>query len=230
MKIGIYDTDKDLCEQAKEIIKTYAEHTLTDIKIHIFHKKNEMILHGTLTSPLDVLFLSLDSDNRNGIDIAKEINKIAPECQIVYYSDDIKHATEIYTTVHTYFVLKTELEKRIEEIFHKILTLKQEKRRRHIFSVIGGRKVILSSEEIIYFERVKRITKIVTGFGIYEIRDKLDDLITQLPPKDFFRCHNSYIVYLPAVREITKSSFIMSNQDNIVISRKYLKEAKELFI
>lgn len=229
MRIGIYDSDKCWCEQIKAIVEDYAKQILFDVKVHTFGKKTEIMNHGTSVSFPDVLFLSMDEDGTNAIDIAKEINEKSKECQVVFYSDNLKYVTEVYSTVHTYFVLKDQLEERIGEIFHKIFEKQREKKKRHIFSVIGGKKVVLSSEEIIYFERVKRTTRVVSSFGTYEIRDKLDDLITSLPQQDFFRCHNSYIVYLPAVREVSKGNFVMCNHDTVAISRSYLKAVKELF-
>ena len=60
--------------------------------------------------------------------------------------------------------------------------------------------------------------------------DKLSALIERLPEPDFVRCHNSYIVYLPAVREMLADVFLMDDGREVMISRSYRKIAKAAFM
>ena len=50
-----------------------------------------------------------------------------------------------------------------------------------------------------------------------------------LPPLDFVRCHNSVVVHLRQVREMKKDRFVLDNDTEIMISRRYLKKTKEAF-
>ena len=106
----------------------------------------------------------------------------------------------------------------------------EQKSERLIFSVVGGKEVILAPEDILYFERSGRVTRIVTVWGNYEIWDKLKDVMDKLSEVDFVRCHNSYIVYMPAVRELGKSCFILKNGTKIMISRSHMKGVKAAFM
>ena len=47
---------------------------------------------------------------------------------------------------------------------------------------------------------------------------------------DFVRCHNSYIVYMPAVKEMEKGYFILKNDTKIIISRSHIKMVKSAFM
>lgn len=229
MRIGIYDVDKSWCEQMRQIVETYAKQMSFDVKIIIFDDRNTIMEYGMRNRFPDVLFLSLDENGKAGIEIGREINGKSQECQIVFCSDNFEYAMDVYTVEHTSFVIKEQFKNRINEIFCEIKKNKLKRKKRYVFSATGGKKVILYSEEIIYFERIRRTTRIVSTFGIYEIRDKIDDLLEVLSEKDFFRCHNSYIVYLPAVREVSSGNFVMSNWDMVAISRNYRKIVKEMF-
>ena len=56
--------------------------------------------------------------------------------------------------------------------------------------------MILAPEDILYFERSGRVTKMVTVWGNYEIWDKLKDVMTKLSEVDFVRCHRQlYCIY-----------------------------------
>ncbi|HIZ64887.1 MAG TPA: LytTR family transcriptional regulator DNA-binding domain-containing protein, partial [Candidatus Blautia pullicola] len=70
----------------------------------------------------------------------------------------------------------------------------------------------------------------VTLWGDFQIWDKLDEIMEWLSNLDFVRCHNSYIVYLPAVREMEKGAFLLTEGIKITISRSYGKAAKAAFM
>lgn len=234
MNIGIYGKDSLWQKKAKEIIGEHLRQISLDGMIYCYTKKDSLLEIETENQRMaDVLFLDLDygenrdSDGGNGIDMAALINKKWPECQIVYCSENLNYATEVYSTVHTYFVLKEQLANRIENIFQRIFWELRQRKKRMVFSVIGGKKISLLPEEILYFERVKRITRIVSSFGEYEIRDKLDSIAEKLPQREFLRCHNSYIINRFAVYEKGKNCFVMRNGDNVAISRSYVKTIRE---
>ena len=54
--------------------------------------------------------------------------------------------------------------------------------------------------------------------------------MVKLSEVDFVRCHNSYIVYMPAVRELGKGCFILKNGTKIMISRSHMKRVKMAFM
>lgn len=229
MNIGICGKENTDMMQIMQILQEYADMASMKLELSYFLEKEELLEAVKQKNNIDVVFLEIESDFKESISMASSINVEYPECQIVFYSKSLQYATEVYGTVHTYFVLKDELPKRVEEIFRRILEEQKEKQKRIQLSVIGGTKLILSPEEIIYFERTKRITRVVSIYGIYEIRDKLDDVMTKILPKDFFRCHNSYIIGISSIREITKNHFIMVNGDSVTISRSYKKLAEKMF-
>ena len=141
----------------------------------------------------------------NGITLAGQINGIWPECQIIFVAEDLSSAVDAYETDHAYYILKDQVADLIE-------------------------RVLLAANEIIYFERRKRVTVVRTTVGTYEVRDRLDVLEKMLFPEEFVRCHTSYIVYLPAVRAVEGNSFLMQDGSWVPISRGYQKMVKRYVI
>ncbi len=172
----------------------------------------------------------VDLGEESGIALAGKINKKWKSCQIIYLTNYLSYATETYHTAHTFFVLKEQFQDRIGEVFGKILHTIEQKSENLVFSAIGGKEVVLAPEDILYFERSGRITRIVTVWGNYEIWDKLGSVMEKLSKMDFVRCHNSYIVYMPAVRELGKGCFILKNGTKIMISRSHTKAVKTAFM
>lgn len=228
MVIGICDDDKTWRQRAKRLLKNWFENAEKEVEVLCFAQGGELLEY--VGAALDVLFLDIELGEDNGIAIARRVNEKWKHCQIVYLTNFLFYATEVYHTEHMFFVLKEQFERRLEEIFQKLFHQMQQKERILLFSVIGGNRLCLAPDEILYLERLRRVTRVVTVWGDYAIWDKIDVLEQKLPKPDFLKCHNSYIVYLPAIREQQKNEFLMKNGDRITISRSYLKKAKDGFL
>lgn len=228
MRVGVCDDDSKWYKQAKEIIEAYGKKT--DTKIEILYFPQGESLETYEGDPMEAIFMDVDLGEENGIVLAEKINKRWKNCQIIYLTNYLSYATETYHTDHTFFVLKEQFQDRIGEVFGKILHTMEQKSERLIFSVVGGKEVIFAPEDIFYFERSGRVTRIVTVWGNYEIWDKLKDVMDKLSEVDFVRCHNSYIVYMPAVHELGKGCFILKNGTKIMISRSHMKGVKAAFM
>lgn len=228
MVAAICDDDIVWVKQEEEILRAYAQKTFLELQIEIFSSREELLLHED--TPIDIIFMDIELGQDSGIMTAKEVNEKWKNCQIVYVTNYLFYATDVYNTEHSFFVLKDQFADRIADIFQKILHVWHQRADRLIFSVIGKTDIILCPGDIYYFERDKRVTNIVTVWGVYTVWDKLDDIMDRLSPIDFARCHNSYIVYFPAVREIRKNAFILNNEQKIVISRSYMKSVREQFM
>jgi len=173
--------------------------------------------------------VELEADN--GIRVAAVLNEKWPECAICFVTNYLFYTSDSYETEHVYFVLKEQFAKRIGNIFHKIIHMQEQVQKTLFFEVIGGngKNISLSPKDILYFERKKRRTQIHTIWGTYEVWDKISDIEKQLSEPDFVRCHNSYIVYLPAVRELSMTSIIMKDDTVIAVSRNYAAHTKRVF-
>ena len=228
MRVGICDDDSKWYQKAKGIIEAYGKKV--DIKIDVLYFSQGENLEVYEGAPLEAIFMDVDLGEESGIALAGKINKKWKSCQIIYLTNYLSYATETYHTAHTFFVLKEQFQDRIGEVFGKILHTIEQKSENLVFSAIGGKEVVLAPEDILYFERSGRITRIVTVWGNYEIWDKLGSVMEKLSKMDFVRCHNSYIVYMPAVRELGKGCFILKNGTKIMISRSHTKAVKTAFI
>lgn len=64
-----------------------------------------------------------------------------------------------------------------------------------------------------------------------DISEKLSELEKKLNPIIFVRCHNSFIVNFMAVREFTRTDFVLNDEVSIIpISRYKLNETRERFL
>ncbi|MBQ2923488.1 MAG: response regulator transcription factor [Tyzzerella sp.] len=229
LRIGICDDEQHWHDEAKRIINMYASSIECPVELEFFGGKQELL--GYSGKPLDAIFMDIELEQDNGIEVVCQINEKWPECSVIYVTNYLFYATDSYQTQHIYFVLKEQFERRIANIFNKILHQRKQVQNTLVFEVIGGtcKEVSLSPKDILYLERKKRRTQIHTIWGTYEVWDKIADIEKRLPEFDFVRCHNSYIVYLPAIRIFTMTSITMKDGVVIAVSRNYAMHTKTVF-
>lgn len=229
MIIAICDDDRIWLQSARERIHNYTTEVGIDAKILTFQTSDDLLTHEG--HPVDAVFLdiNLKDQQADGIDIAKQINSKWEFCQIVFVTNHIHYAMDVYESVHSYFVTKEQFADRLGVIFQHILDHQEQRRKSLLFVCIGKDIVKLAPEEIYYFERKDRKTYLFTVWGSYELYDRIDDLEERLACENFVRCHNSFLVYAPNIRKMKGNAFYMPDGQIITISRRYQKTAKQAF-
>ena len=56
----------------------------------------------------DIAVLDILMDEIDGIDLAVKLNRLVPECQIIFLTGYISYATRAYDAEHAFYVLKAE--------------------------------------------------------------------------------------------------------------------------
>lgn len=199
--------------------------------------KNMLFLLEDKNSHIDILLLDINFSNsssgisQNGIDIADQVHKINPLCQIIFVSAHKGFFEQVYLTEHIAFLSKPVkpfyLKSALERAIVQINAVSDSS-----FVVISGRKNIrLRSDEVEYMEHMTRITQIHLSNGsITETYEKLNEILEKAKYKNFVRCHESYIVNFRFVTRHTVSEFSLVSQKKIPISYKYRNSIKSQFI
>lgn len=225
MVMMICDEDRLWCLKCQGLLETYAEKKQIRADIHAVLSAGE--LEVWKEDVPDVLFLDVELEKgKTGIRTAAEVNGRWPKCLIVYVTRHMSYATDVYDTEHLLFVHKEQFEERLPQIFRKIGERRAYKERNLLLPCIGGRSLQLAPEEIYYFERRRRQTFVTTAWGEHRLKERLEEILPRLSEEVFVRCHNSYVVCLPNVREFLKSDLVMKNDARIPISRAFEKHTK----
>lgn len=227
LRIGICDDDVVWQEKVTETLRTYSKQEILEISISCFSDANSLEMYDG--KALHILFMGIELKGINGIDLAMNVNARWPDCQIVYMTKQISHAMDVYRTQHIYFVLKDCFEEYFEKIMDKAKLNLRVRKQKIIMYIHGRKKLIFTPDEILYFEREKRITRIVSKKGEFVTNEKMDSLIERIPLSDFVRCHNSYIVNFSAIDKYEKNMFYIIDGKKISLSRSYREQAKRAF-
>lgn len=221
--IIIIDDMKEHIQYIQDIINTMNH----QFQIQTFLDIHDVLLHMDQFPDHSIIIIDILLKNHSGIELAKELNQLHKNFQIIFISSYLEKATEVYETNHCYFVYKPESKKRlpmaIEKAIHQII----ESQKVLTISLKDKTKIILLND-IMYIERIQRYSYIYTVHETIKTAQKIKDLLEQLPLQ-FIRTHNSYIINAYYVSEIKRTHVILNNQQPIPISRAHQLKLKKQF-
>ena len=106
-------------------------------------------------------------------------------------------------------------------------------RQGQLSGALDGRQYNIPVSEIMYIESVDSRTFIYTSQKVYESRQRIYELEENLKPKHFLRISKSSLVNLMKIISVKPAlggrfSAVLSNGEEIIISRKYVSELKKV--
>lgn len=225
--IAICDDDGVQIRKTEKLIQQKAARFSPEIDL--FSNGAELIraVKKALYSP-DLAVLDIHMPGNSGIEVAKTLNQLVPDCRIIFLTSFLGYATEVYETRHSYFILKSELDDRIDAALTKALEDKVQEPR---IRFREGRTVqAVAISELLYLERILKKTAIVLCSGKKHFTSaKAEELLKDVPPGRFIHCHQSFWVNTEKITGMKTDSFALINGEEIPISRSRKKEAREAF-
>lgn len=227
VKIAIFDDEKVIVDYVEELLRKYIKQEVRIYKYTDIQKFRKDFRKGILEE-LDILYIDIKIDKSNGITIAKKLQEDNPRLKIVYMTAYSEYSEEIFRTNPTYLLLKPIKKEKLEESLKKAMEENEDKGDIKTFYV-KGKIFNIKINSIKYIESNKRIATIYEKDFKQNIYTKLSDL-EKILPKQFVRCHQSYIVNLGQVRELNSHEFVLNTGEKIPVSQAKYKDTKSTFI
>ncbi|MBA4602150.1 LytR/AlgR family response regulator transcription factor [Thermoactinomyces mirandus] len=193
----------------------------------------------------DIVFLDIELDEENGLDLAKQLEKLNPTPAIVVATAYDEYALQAFDTNAIDYILKPFGEERIMHTLEKLRNLQKigkgvpvpyylkNDRNGKIAVSANDKIVLLSFDEILFFESFEGKCIIKTLKQEYKINEALVEVEKKVNHAQFLRVHRSYIVNLDHIEEIqpwfnSTCNLIMKDSSRVPVSRTYMKELKRI--
>lgn len=229
-EIVLCDDEQDYIERAVKVLDEFIGAKTPNYKIFTYNNPKDLIkdLKEKKVVPI-IIFMDIDFETTNGIKVVEELNKLAKETRIVYLTNYLKFATDVYNTEHFYYVKKGELKDRLPDILEKYRQEVENESKFFRANLKNNKYLSIKMKDIAFFERQGRYTCIHMVDGEeYLMKDNLNSIAEKL--EDYFvRCHNSYIISLNHVSEYKRDRMEVCGED-IPISRHYQSDIKERYM
>ncbi len=228
--IAVCDDDEAQLKATLDLLGDFASSRQMELDVRSYAKTCDLLSELHDFNP-DLVFMDIEFDGQpEGILAVHVINEQVPDCQVVYLTNYLQYAVDVYRTDHVWFVLKTQLEQRLPELFDKLSAIEASKRKHVVVETKDGAIINMACADIRYIERRERVTHIVTKDATYHVREKVSSLLERLPKGLFARCHYSFVVNMEHVSEIHASDLTLDDGTRLIVSRNYAKAFRERYL
>ena len=229
LKITICDDNREHLRYTADLVRK--ELTSYQTELFLFSNAEELLnsIQQAQVIP-DIAVLDILLDSRNGIDLAKQINRLLPACKIIFLTGYPEYATASYEAEHIWFVLKSVADNYIGLALQKALAVSVDSPDRiGITARISGKSFFLPLGNILYISRVGRKAQIVCKDCAYLVSSPPQTLINENVQPFLIRCHQGYWVNLRLITSLDKNEFVLEGNQHIPISRGFRDEARKRF-
>ena len=176
----------------------------------------------------DIAVLDIRMADVDGIALAKEVNRLAPACRVIFLSSYAGYLMDAYEAEHIYYVLKSDEAARLPVALRKALgALSAEKT---LTLRRGGSYQRVGLDTVLYLERSLHKTIVHTTDGTLETTQSPQALLESGHAEaDFIRCHQSYWVNCRAIVGMEHETFCLSDGTRVPISRSRRNDARAAF-
>ena len=223
INIAICDDDPQSIEHTKSMLDTWSTETGTDSHILCF-KNGDDLLTKTMTQRFDIVFLDIVMPFLNGIDVAKELRTFDQSLKIVFLSASSQFAIDSYATKAIDYCLKPLTYSRLKEVMDACLQSMDNQAKSITLKTKGGYQRVFvhdieyieaQNKRVLFFFRGKDALAVSESFHYFQSK-----LATQ---KEFFKCHRSYLVYIPNVENFNNSRIMTKSGRILPIARGFTK-------
>ena len=226
----VCDDNINILERLSKMLETIFINNSLDANIVLEAIEGKPVIEFIANNTVDVLLLDINLKGKiSGLHIAEELRKINKNAYLIFTTAHLEYAMLAYKFKTFDYLPKPITFERLEEtilrLFGDLEGIHQKS-----YIKIGKSQTIVNEQDIHYIKRDGMKLVYHTSNQNFETYSSFAKIETDLP-KNFVRCHKSYIVNINNISNIETSANIISfgNDDYCLIGPKYKNNFMEVF-
>jgi len=220
MHIGICDDEKNIRELlAGKVTKQYP-----DADIILFSSGEELLLSD---KQIDILFLDIQMQGRNGMEAARELRKKDKGVILVFVTGVEDYVFQAFDVGAFHYIVKPVDDAKFEDVLYRAVSeVKSQKMHEKepedkcLMINNGGVHIKVMLEDIVYAEIFNRKIVIHKTDETIEYYGKMSDLET-LAGENFFRPHRAYLINFKYVEKYDASTVYLEKGSVLMAKGKF---------
>ena len=219
-----------ICDDDKDIVRA--------LQIYLSNRNYELLCAYTGREALDfvkkgdvsLVLLDIMMPLLNGMDAARELREHNLISKIVFLTTSPEFAIESYDVDASGYLLKPVDREKLYKLLDKCLSaVSKPADSIAVHTTFGYQNVLMHHIEFIEAQNKKVMLALYDGQRL-EVIGRLSDYEKLLTvEKGFFKCHRSYIVYMPAVEHFSATELVTKSGTKISISRGLSKSFQDAY-
>ena len=234
INIAICDDEKPFQEKMRKIIALYMEQKEVEYSICTFGNGRDLLRFCTESDQETIVFLDINMDVVDGIEIATRIRELSSSIYIVFVTAYIKYSLEGYKVKAVRYIIKGDKNfgQSIEECIDAILEDMNYGIKKLDFNFREGKKE-LSIDNIVYIEsNLHTITFHVSRCNSkkYTMTATLNEIENRLNEFGFLRIHQSFLINLSHLKIVRTYIAEMDDGTELPIPRTKYRIVKDAYV
>ncbi len=229
IRIAVCDDSPEFLLQTIGMVESWSEQCRTPTEIYRFDNGDALLAKNAVTH-MDIIFLDIIMPLQSGIDTAKELRQSDNAVKIIFLTSSPEFALESYEVKAQGYLLKPVTYEKIKETLDECShSLETEAENILLKTAFGYQKLYFHDIEYAEAQNKRVVFYLRTGKTV-EAAESLHSLEGRLCINDgFFKCHRSYLVYIPNVDHFSMTEITTKSGRSIPIARGYGKAFKDAY-
>ena len=232
LNIAICDDEKYFRNEIRGILEKHLGAEGIVCSIDDFASGEELTDLGIEVQKYDIVFLDINMDQMDGIDVARKIREKSKDIFIVFVTAYIDYTIEGYKVDAFRYILKNNnmLEGSVVECLDAIKERMAYEVEQIEFDFSEGKKTV-SLERILFVEsNLHRLIFHIMEDSLkqYTVYKTLDEMEKEFEGKGFIRIHQSYLVNARHVNSISRYCLLLDNGMQLSIPRARYNDVQKL--
>lgn len=236
MRLIICDDDPVFLAKMEVAVHQIIRNMGLKTKVHTFSSMEQ--ISDQLLSSCDIALLDIDFAHTEycGLDIARKLRRFRSDSIVIFITNYIEYAPEGYEVQAFRYVLKCEVENKLEGYLKQAIQ-KLQGSRECIKIQINGEMIDLQIQDILYIESQLHTVNLYTkkqGHGSsvrkYTFYASISNLEVQLNAMGFLRIHKSYLVNMQHIRRYQCQEVELDNGILLRASETRYAEQKQKYL
>ena len=224
MKLIMCFDDEEFADSIENVIKKWYPRHISETK----QSKIEELIKSIYRQEFDynIIFLDMhyNTVRQDGVRIGEMINKMLPDCAIMYFVDNYDEIPKVYDVEHYCLCKKKDAEIWLKHFMDRLIKDNRENLQNQYLELIFRRRhIFICQTDIIYIERKNRMIEIHTSEKVYAIYSSIKKIYNQLNSL-FERCHGSFIVNMGCIKCVDGDEIILKSGIKIPLGETYKKK------
>ena len=226
MQIAICDDEKNIRELiANKIIKQYP-----DTNISFYSSGEELLLSS---NPIDILFLDIQMQGKNGMETARELRKKDKNVIIIFVTAVEEYVFQAFDVGAFHYIVKPIEDEKFTDVLHRAIEesnakkpANQVQKEKYLMINNGGVHIKVTIDDIVYAEVFNRKVVIHKMNETIEYYGKMSDL-ESVAGEGFFRPHRAYLINFKYVEKYDATTIYLEKGTALMAKQKYPEFVKK---
>lgn len=225
--IAICDDDPIFLENIEQLTKSVLSEKDLPCGVTCFQDSiyflDEVIRHP---QNYQLILLDILMENLNGIKVAERLRQEKLDIPIVFISSTADFALQGYEVQAHRYLLKPIEKEKLRDALLSSLSLKNEEK--VILLKCGSIYKKIAFSDISYFEIKGHVLKVyLQNSSVIPVSIKMSEAESRFPQKYFYRCHQSYMVNLAFIENISRYQITLIDGTTIPVSKSRYIETRQ---